>query len=199
MLTKIANRLFYDAYQYKIVLVCKLAQNFRKPKLEKLLNSDTPPGPYTKNIKDEIYAISLKNQLKGMSDYDVRVEYPWINIYSNCKTDIDNIANIDPGSVKCIFIPPVDTILSEGSVIMPNTPFDFRVTLGKIHQENSAFLDWAVNNSNIKLTNRCIQALSSNKSRAGSYFYVLGDRTLLMTKIHIGGAITRIERIIKAS
>jgi hypothetical protein len=70
--------------------------------------------------------------------------------------------------------------------------------LGKTTQEHSAFIQWAENNAKLKLTKTCKRELARDYSWGGTYFYVTGENNLLMTKMHLGGSINKVERIIKA-
>jgi hypothetical protein len=47
------------------------------------------------------------------------------------------------------------------------------------------------------MTKSCKTALGKNKSWGGTHFYVSGENNLLMAKMHLGGSILKIERIIK--
>ena len=198
MLTKTTTKLFYGTYQYKIVLVSPFAGSFRlndyNSIIEDLENRINPEPP----ARFSIYARKLAKKLDLMADYSCRVEYPWVSIYTNSKKDIDDIIKLGETPIKYVSIPPDNIVLIKDEIVMHDTPYDFRVTLGYTNQNYSSFVAWAENNSSLKLTKSCIAALNSNRSWGGSYFYVLGDNNLLMTKLHIGGAIAKIERIIKA-
>lgn len=215
MLYKTTKRLFRGIYQYKIVLVVPGASLFRTgdmdstlKQLQKIDLSSNGGSQYNTwnrtrwiSTKDELdYALKLQHQLKKLSstDIDVRVETPWISIYANSRKDIDSIANIDHSRVKYVSVPPVSASLNNTTVIMPKIPFDYRITMGKTTQNYSAFVDWAKNTAKIKLTKSCIRDLSKDRSWGGTYFYVNGDNTLLMAKMHLGGSINKIERVVKA-
>jgi hypothetical protein len=40
--------------------------------------------------------------------------------------------------------------------------------------------------------------LGKSRSWGGTHFYITGDNNLLMAKMHLAGAISKVERIIKA-
>jgi hypothetical protein len=132
-----------------------------------------------------------------MTDFDVRVESPWISIYGNNKKQIDKITRIDNDRVKYICVPPANVILDSNTIIMPKMNFEYRVTLGKTNQEHGAFIQWAETNKKLKLTKSCKKELSKPLSWGGTHFYITGDNNLLMTKMHLGGSISKVERIIK--
>jgi hypothetical protein len=214
MLLKTTNKLFNGKYQYKIVVVCAGAQLFRssnfnelvdKLKTIKLENPQVPPrgklASYNYGIKsqDDIdYAFQLYNKMSACKDNLVRVEGSWISVYSNSKSDIDKISKIDPDKVKYISSPPASGTLVENTVIMPKIDFEYRVTLGKTTKEHSAFVSWADANKKLKLTKSCAKELLKPRSWGGTYFYITGDNNLLMAKMHLGEAVNKVERIIKA-
>jgi hypothetical protein len=134
-----------------------------------------------------------------MQDYNIRVESPWISLYTNSKADVDRLKDIDPDKVKYICQPPANTKLEEGVVIMTNTDFDYKVTLGKTSSENTAFIDWASSNKKVKLTKSCARDLKKIRSWGGTHFFISGDNNLLLAKMHLGGSISKVEKIIKSA
>ena len=132
-----------------------------------------------------------------MQDFDLRVESPWISIYTNNKDDIVLLQNINSDVVKYISLPDPASTLESGVVVMPKTPFDYRITLGKTTKSHPEFVEWATALDKLKLTKSCIRALQNPRSWGGTHFYVKGDNVLLMAKMHLGGSISKIDRIIK--
>jgi hypothetical protein len=216
MLIKTTKSLFRGTYQYKIVLTCAGAAFFRSgdmdstlSDLKKITVNDslakhgsavyvTSWRAGIKTQEDLDYAFKLQEQLKKLSNIDIRVESPYISIYSNSKTDIDTLIKLNADNVKYISVPPVDSTLEVGTVIMPKMPFDYRITLGKTTQQHESFISWAEGNAKLKLTKSCKRDLNKERSWGGTYFYVTGDNNLLLTKMHLGGSINKVERIIKA-
>jgi len=203
---KTTTQLFYRKYQYKIVVVCPGAQLFRNglnQALDQLTKVDLGSSSskwrtsHIKNQDDLDYAFKLHNTLSAMSNFDVRVESPWISIYANDKKQIDKITKIDNDRVKYVCVPPSNITLDSDSIIMPKMNFEYRVTLGKTNQEHNAFIQWAETNKKLKLTKSCEKELSKPLSWGGTHFYITGDNNLLMTKMHLGGSISKVERIIK--
>jgi hypothetical protein len=217
MLYKTTNKLFKNTYRYKIVVVCPNATWFRgglDNALKQLASfTKSPSGAslssgagavysYIKsNIKtkeDLEYVLKLQDTLSNIEDIELRVESPLISIYTNIELNIEKIKRIDADRVKYISLPPVDTILEENTVIMPmRSSFDYRVTMGKTSSEYSAFVTWAEGNKKLKLTKSCKKQLSKNRSWGGTFFYLSGDNNLLLAKMHLGGSIAKIERILK--
>lgn len=211
MLTKTTKSLFKGTYQYKIVLVCSIAGAFRSGDMEAtldLLKKTTVVGntpslrsayyapPKTQEELD--YAFKLQSKLLKLKGIEVRVEVPYISVYSNLKSDLDSLIKIDPDKVKYISVPPVGNVLAKDTVVMPKVPFEFRITLGKTTQSHTAFVEWAEKTAKMKLTKSCKRDLLKARSWGGTHFYVTGDNVLLMAKMHLGGSINKIERIVKS-
>jgi hypothetical protein len=153
---------------------------------------------FIKSQEELDYAFSLQSVLANLIDVDIRVESPWITIYTNNKTHIATLAGLDNNKVKYISVPPNNSTLATGTIIMPKMNYDFRITLGKTTQANIAFIDWATANKKVKLTKSCEKALTKSHSWGGTHFYITGNNTLLMAKMHLGGCIAKIESIVKA-
>lgn len=212
MQVKITKKLFHDRYSYKVVIICQGAQTLRDRNFNKALtllkstdfsNNIKATGRLPKDIhvrhEDEAdYLIRLLEQLINMTDYELRIETPWVNIYTNNLDDIDTLIKLDPDNIKYICQPPANTTLSSGKVIMSKVDYEFKVTLGKTTQSYEAFLEWADSNKNVKVSKGCIKELSSPKSWGGKYFYITGKNNLLMAKMHLGGCIAKVESVIKA-
>ena len=212
---KTTKKLFRGIYQYKIVLACAGASVFRSGDMEYALNelkkitiTDTGTNkagaPYYASwragikTQDELdYAFKLQIMLSKLTDIDVRVETPWVSVYTNSLKDVDKIAKVDDTKVKYICVPPPNTNLATNTIIMPKMDYEYRITLGKTTQEHSSFIQWAEASSKLKLTKSCVRDHSKNRSWGGTHFYLSGDNNLLMARMHLGGSIAKIERIIK--
>jgi hypothetical protein len=213
MFYKTTNRLFRGLYQYKLVIVCAGANWFRGGDMDGVLEQLKKVSISENTLKDRLlnyhrsniktqedldYAFKLQSELKKLKDIEVRVETPWISVYTNSKSNIDKLIKLDESKVKYASIPPASTPLGQDTIIMPKMPYDFRITLGKTTQNHSAFIDWAEQNKKLKLTKACKRELSRDRSWGGTHFYITGDNNLLMAKMHLGGSINKVERIIKA-
>ena len=211
MLHKVTTKLFRGKYQHKIVLVCAGASMFRTSdmdvvvsKLDKVnLAANTVVDRFrTTKIRtpdDLAYAFKLAATLKPISDaVEIRVESPWISIYTNDQHIVDTLAKLDDSKVKYISSPSAGTVLEHGTIVMTKCDYDYRITLGRTHQNHETFVDWAAANSGkLKLTKSCEKDLLKDRSWGGTYFYITGDNMILMAKMHLGGAIAKIERITK--
>ena len=207
---KTTRSLFKGKYQYKIVLISSGASWFRSGDIDTIVNHlkkvDVSANQKTagwrvnaiKTQDDLDYAFRLVNVLSKEKELELRVESPWISVYSNNKSFVDSLANIDPLKVKYICKPEKGTVLEENTVIMPKINYEFRVTLGKTSQPNPGFISWASANKKCKLTKSCIRDLEKSRSWGGTHFYITGNNNLLMAKMHLSGSIAKIERIVKS-
>jgi hypothetical protein len=150
-----------------------------------------------KTQDDLDYALNLQAALKPLKDIDVRVEQPWISIYTNDFSHINLLASVNKDNVKYVSVPPNKTNLEKDTIIMPKMPYDYKITVGKTTTNHSAFIAWAESNAKVKVTKSCKKELEKDRSWGGAYFYVSGDNNLLLAKMHLGGSIAKIERIVK--
>lgn len=203
---KTTKKLFMGKYQYKIALVCAGAAWFRGSNLEyaeqRLKNVDISKSlkewQYGIRTQEDLdYAFAILNIMKKLENFTIRVESVWLSFYSNSFKDINDVANIDRKKVKYICVPP-DNNLEKNTVVMPKIDFEFKVTLSKTTTNHLGFVSWAENNSKVKLTKTCIRDLSKEQSWGGSYFYITGDKNLLLAKMHLGGCISKVERIVRS-
>jgi hypothetical protein len=204
---KTTTKLFNGKYQYKAVLVCTGVGYFRNGldyAIEVMKQTDfkspqsyVRTGSMIKTKEDLDYLLKLHKAFGKMQDYDYRIESPWISVYTNSKSDIDKLVKLDEERVKYVSQPAKKTQLADGTVVMPKKDFEFRITLGKTISEHSAFVEWAEGNKNLQLTKSCKRDLLRDRSWGGTHFYVTGERNITLTKVHLGGSINKIERIVK--
>lgn len=206
---KVTTKLFNGTYQYKVVLVCAGASLFRCKNIDTIIVklsltdiSRNMPARRSNKIgtaAELAYALQLADTIKRMGDQvDLRVESPWISIYTNNKAAIDSIIALGEDKIKYISSPPDGSTLAPGTILMSKRDYDYRVTMGKSMSEHSAFVGWAeANTGKVLLTRSCKRDLLNDSSWGGSHFYITGDNVLLMAKMHLGSAISKIERITK--
>jgi hypothetical protein len=205
MLTKQTRQLFYRKYQYKAVLVCPAANWFRgsnvQGALEKLMEfTFDAKASFSNKIKtkeDLEYCLKLANVLATLVNFEIRVESPFISFYTNSKVDIDKLIKVDKDRIKYISIPADNSTLESNTVILPKVDYDFRVTIGRTRSAHDTFIEWAEKNDKLKLTKSCKSALKKPVSWGGTYFYVKGEKNLLVAKMMLGGSINKVERILK--
>ena len=144
---KTTRKLFRNLYQYKIVLVCSGASLFRSGDLDSALDllTSTKLGKNRTHIKtseDLDYALAIHSKLSNMSDMEIRVESPWLTVYSNSKSDIHALVKIDKNKVKYVCEPAKDKplmppVLNCVTVLqMLNTAQVFQ---GKVKKVNQCF------------------------------------------------------------
>lgn len=205
MLYKTTTKLFNGLYQYKIVVITAGAKYFRRTNYYKgtpaelFKAKDSEFLNWFKDSDDLAYAVKLDTLLKKHTSTDVRVESPWLSIYTNDKKVVDAIAKIDKDHVKYISQPPTGTELEVGTIIMKKRDYDYRITLGHTNQMHDAFVSWAdVNSNKVMLTKGCRKHLLQDRSWGGTHLYITGDNALLMAKMQLSGSISKIDKIIKA-
>lgn len=194
---KETRQLFKGTYQYKVVLISAGSAYFRNidyPSIIESIQTDRY-SKIKKNVDELNFALAVAKEISKLKDYDIRVESPYISIYLNDLKSVNNLTKIDESKVKYICKPAQN--LEEGTVIMPNTPFDYKITLSKTSQPYDTFIEWAENSDKIKLTKSAKRELQRPRSWGGTHLYVKGDKNLLLVKMQLSGAISKIERIIK--
>jgi hypothetical protein len=206
MIYKETKSLFLKKYQYKIVLVCPAASSFRGGDFEtalkelKTYNLGGKIYGWQNRIKNQLdleFSIALCSDLKILQGIELRVESPFVSIYTNNLKDVNSLERKYSDNIKYISKPSKPGTLEEGTIVMPKMNYDFKVTLSATKTEYSAFISWAESNSKIRITKSCKRDLTKSRSWGGTHFYVTGDNNLLMAKMHLGGCIAKIQRIVK--
>lgn len=198
--------LFSNKYKYKIVLVCPGAGFFRGNKLDYALEKLTeikngdynPPWFKTKSKDDLEYCFTLQRVLTSLSDYEIRIEHPLLNFYTNTPGNLEKLADIDENRVKYVCLPDKNIgELEQNTVVVKKLDYKHKVHLGSTRQEYNDFVKWCENNSKIRLTKSAKRDLSKARSWGGSYFYVKDDKSLTMVRMFLGSSIVKIETVIK--
>lgn len=202
---KHSNKLFLDRYQYKIVLVSAGVHAFRSGNLDhafKILSEFNPSLSqdyrfYNRYItQDNIdYLFEIYEVLLHIQNYSVRVESPWLSIYTNSLDDIKKLNDLNSLKVKEIYETPA--YLTSGEC-HSTLPYDYKVLIkqSKSKQPVIAFYDWAVNNKNIRLPKSCESILKGESYSTDSYFYVKGDHNLTVCRLHLGSLIKKTQKIV---
>lgn len=199
--------LFSNKYRYKVVVVTPTANWFRNGDLDFLKtridlikeNGNKPVWLRLKGPEDLEHAIKVRSVLLKFSDYNIRVEHPYVNVYTNDSKLVEDLAGLDPQRINYISIPNKSNPgLQQGSVICKKIDHKYKVFLGKTTQNYSNFLEWAKTNDKVKLTKRAQKDLSKDRSYGGSYLYVRDEKSLTMVRMFIGTCISKIESVIKA-
>ncbi len=203
---KDTNSLFSDKFQYKIVIVCPVASYFRnadfsqvKLKLDLLNQGQKPFWIKIKGPDDIDFCYKILDSLVKYQDFNIRVEQPYLNYYTNDTKAIEELAGIDPSRISYISMPNKNNpSLQQRSVILKKIDYDYKVFLGKTTQSYGSFLTWTKDNDLVKLTKRAKNDLSKNRSFGGSYLYVKNEKAMTLVRVFIGSCISKVETVIKA-
>lgn len=204
LLIKDTIKLFNNKYQNKVVIVSPIASLLRGKNYNYALSALSKHGkPFFFKIKEDekVYALKLISELKlfDQEEFAIRIESPYINVYTNNNKHVETLTNLDPEKVKYISIPNKNNPpLEQGKVITKHINHKYKIFLGTTHRDHKSFLSWAEHNSRVKLTKKCQKDLSKSYSFGGSYFYVMDEKLLTMVKMFLGSDISRIESVIKA-
>lgn len=198
--------LFANKYQYKIVVVTPTANWFRngdldflKSRIELLKDGSKPVWLRLKGPEDIEHANKVRSVLLNFKDYTVRVEHPYLNVYTNDPKLVEGLAGIDPDRINYICIPNKNNPrLEQGTVICKKIDHKYKVFIGKTTQNYSNFLQWAKTNDKVKLTKRAEKDLAKDRSYGGSYIYVKDDKSLTVVRMFIGICISKVEAVLKA-
>jgi hypothetical protein len=204
--TKQTTKLFNNKYKYKIVLVSKAAGWFRGCNFEGvteglLLQNDPDANKWLIKLTpdEQLYTLWLKETLEKLSNYEIRVENPFISFYTNTKEDVEKLAKLDSDRVKYVSLPKAGTesVLDNHKVIVKNLDFDYKVTMGRTIQNFTEFVAWCEDKDKIRMPKRAKRDLSKNACWGGSHFYVKDEKMLLMVKMFVGGYIHSVESVVK--
>ena len=132
-----------------------------------------------------------------MQEFDIRIESPAVNIYTNNIKDVNYLIKKYQDNIKYVSKPSEENTLTEDTVVMNKMDYDFRITMGSTREEYTTFIDWAEKNAKVKLTKSCKRDLTRSRSWGGTHFYVTGENNLLLVKMHLGSTISKVQRIIK--
>lgn len=200
--TKETTKLFNKKYKFKVVIVTKTARWFRGNNLAHTKNM-LGTSYFSKNnnlTKEDVeFANKIVSALGLMNNYTIRVENPFLNVYTNEAVDIEKLAKIDPLKVKYVSLPNTDSesLLTDKTVLVKTLDFDYKVTMGRTHNSFVSFVDWAKDNPNIKLPKKANKELGRGYSFGGYYFYVKGEKNLTLVKVFLGSNIQSVDNCIK--
>ncbi len=186
---KTTNQLFFDTYKFKISI---MMGNSELAVFRRFANKIRVGSRMSVCIKNILSA------LHDMTDYEIRVHAPNVNIYTNNYKDISYIANlIDLNKYNFYISKPPDGVEMSPHFIYSTLPFDF-----KIHIDNSCrnqeFLSWSSTNENVRLTKSSKKILDENTRwwyPSTAYFYIKGEHNLLLAQMYLGSSIRKIEKM----
>lgn len=199
------TKLFWNEYNYKIVLVTTYATIFRNSRIHKINDSlqvirkrlaassnDDPDAV----LAPELELISLIN---SMSDYKIRSSYPYVSIYTNNLIDVNKLEKYGEfyKSLKLLSKPKnANKHILPNTIISKNSDFKFKVIIGYSKSYYNNFAAWAVNNDKIKITKHLLYKMKNNSYFSTAYFYVKDGKSLTMVKMFLGSNIRTVEELV---
>jgi len=196
------KKLYKGEFKYSIVLRLYHGDIFQgkdKARYTKRYSTilSTDYSAYRKDIQAEVLVLpQLYEYIMSMEHVATRYEAPRLHIYTNTYSDIEHLRDIlAENLIISIGLPPDG--LEAGMVYMPDTPYEFRVTLGSVTKVNQEFVEWAEGNKNVKLQNRTKHTLTSpGVYNSGTHLYVTGEHNLLFVRLHLGNVNLTVDRIL---
>ena len=209
-------KLFYDTYLYKVSITNTLATIFREKKLSearKTLDEYQTQLENTGQIVENrgrlgrvisiptlthAQALYSEFSLQKQNSYKLRIEQPYIVVYSNDLYWIEHLEkNVDfvtevwkPKDSTSINLLEPNIIINEGPIT-----FEYKVTVG--NDVDPSFARWAKNNyDKVKVGKKFLNLVETSSYVNGMYFYARDAKILQFINIIIGGAIRRVDKII---
>lgn len=192
------KKLYRNRYRNRIVLKLEGAHLFRGGHLNqirtKIYDYTANPELYFFKITDTTVLLNIVDDLEPLDDFAVRIEGCWLSIYVNDDQFISHLINNYKDHIKTVYTPPVS--LTQGTIVS-TLPYDYKVHIRvKNTIDYSGFLEWAKNNDKLRITNSTKDAMKYLDYYATTYFYITGDSSLTLARLHLGASIHRIEKII---
>lgn len=201
---KYSTKLFQNKYKYKVVFTTGVAGWFRGSDAAKIqsLYQDKDQFYYSRQATaaEKSHANKLASVLSNIEIWQARVETPFVSIYLNNEADLETVVKNCKNRIKYVEIPDPnsETKLIEGTVLVKNLDFGFKVTLGSSNQCYLSFVQWCQNNNKIRLPKRAKRDLSKDANPGGGFFYVKDEKSLTMVKMFLGRTITKVEKVVRA-
>lgn len=201
---KYSTKLFQKKYKYKIVFTSGVAGWFRGSDAARIQhmyeNSDQYYYSRQATSGEKSHANKLAKVLESIEDWQARVETPFVSIYLNNDLDLETVIKNCKNRIKYVEIPdPKSEVkLIEGTVLVKNLDFGYKVTVGTSNQSHLNFVIWCENNAKIRLPKRARRDLSKDFNPGGGFFYVKDDKSLTMVKMFLGRTITKVENVVRA-
>lgn len=201
---KYSNKLFRNKYKYKVVFTSGVAGWFRGSDASQIQKYYDEKNQYyfarQASPNDKKHALTIAQLLMQVEDWHARVETPFVSIYLNDEQHLESVVKACKNKVKYIEIPDPNSqdLLSEGTVLVKNLNYKFKVSVGVSNQNHSNFVQWCENNSKIRMPKRAKRDLSKDGNNGGGFFYVKDEKSLTLVKMFLGRTITKIETVIQA-
>ena len=209
------TKLFYGQYVYKVVIRNEIAHLFREKnytwakysldKLQAQLEEGADQLHFVRgqrwaavSISDFLTAQKLFHEFTNFDNCKLRVENPWLSVYSNDIKWLKNLTSKVGDSCQEFWEPNSKNIkLLESNTIISYSikDYKYKVTLGSKTCPN--FINWIDSNRDkIKIGNKTYEAINDNCYTKGLYFYVRDEKVLNLINLIIGPAAQRIDKIV---
>lgn len=218
------KKLFFGRYLYKIKFYCPGSRSIYSKTFKDLrdiiysrLNSETKFYNYAgswyslcrnDNLSQNVRFNQLQffQNLKEFKNFSIRVEEPFISVYSNDEKDLYQISKICyPDRLREIHSPEsiiAQHILLEGDIIgSSKNKFKYKVILKPYNFKNNSDKDFLKNtldniSESIKLTKSIVNFISSSHMwYQGGYIYVLDSSTATFLKLAFPNLISSIFKV----
>lgn len=209
------NKLYYNAYLYKLVVRNSLSDIFRdknfphaRSVLDQLQNSYEGGQKLIYSLSRRTKSVDLMdfrdakillNEFQKKDDFTLRIDYPSCHIFSNDKQWLLDLSK----KVNAVeYWEPkknaIDILRLKNTIIVENCiPYEFKVTLGP--KVDPSFAAWAEKNANkVKVGPKLLQYIAEGGYVQGMYFYVRDQRILELLSIMIGTSIKRLDKVVCA-
>lgn len=211
------KKLFFNRYLYKIKFYCPGARAIYSNNFEELrnliysrLSNETHWYALYENYQlsqnVRLNQLQFFQNLKDFKNFTIRVEEPFISIYSNHKEELYQISKICyPDRLNEVHLPEsniAQSILLEGEIISSSkNKFEYKIILKPYAFKNVAdkeFLKNTLDNisESIRLTKNIVNFITStNMWYNGGYMYAIDSSTAIFLKLAFPNLISSIFRV----
>lgn len=152
----------------------------------------------TISIPAFLVAQKLFHEFTNFDDMKLRIQHPWMQIYSNDIKWLKSIVKKVPDSCEELWEPSKSNmnLLEANTIISYNIKdYQYKVTLGNRTCPN--FINWVDSNlDKIKIGHKTYDAIAHNDYTKGLYFYIRDEKVLNLINLIIGPAAQRIDKIV---
>lgn len=213
-----SNKLFYDAYLYKLQVRTTISSVFR-PNSNKEIHRDgideyiSASGPNKQDVNVTRYKVVTYDSimdathimnvlLASYEDFKVRCESYSLIIYTNDISLLEKISDGVSEQSRCkIWRPAIGSeefLLSNKNIVVTDKDikYEYRLYL-KNGSNTSALVNWIKKNPDkAKIGDYTLNSLENNYYVNGNYFYVKDSKVLMMVEMVAGKLINKIEKFV---
>ena len=213
-----SNKLFYDAYLYKLQVRTTISNVF-KPNYNKEIRRDdldtyiSVSGTEKQDVNVSRYKVVthismmdanhiMNELLDSTEDFKVRCESYSLIIYTNNIDLLERISSGVSADSRCkIWKPPIgseEVLLDNKRIVITNKDIEYEYRLYLKNGSNpSALVNWIKKNpEKAKIGDSTLNSLANNYYVNGNYFYVKDSKVLIMVEIIAGKLISKIEKFV---